>query len=256
MFESLFSVGALVALSVGAIFSFKIARVNLNLRNDVRNQSPDIHGDNNTVIFTQAMTGVRKEMAFSVKLSAFLMAITFHMFPPFYVNLLSSLVFILPLLSLVGVFYTIRANGFYRGWDVMYLLASIILSVIFYCSSKAIAHYSHLYPQLYSIFESVFGSGFRLISTSSTQQWSFLLIIVSSIACPALIVLGFYLAFSCTVARDGNDIFRYCVRSIGGGYLAYVFLSGVMFSASQGNVDNFVNVLLYPVFTLRDLFTF
>lgn len=255
MFESLFSIESLVALSVGAIFSFKIARVNLNLRNDVRNQSPDIHGDNNTVIFTQAMVGVRKEMAFSVKLCAVLMAITFHMFPLFYVSLLSSLVFILPLLSLIGVFYTIRANGFGRGWDAMYFLASIVLSVIFYCSSMAITHYIQLYPQLYSIFESIFGGGFWGVATASKQQWSLLLIIVSSVACPALIVLGFYLAFGCTVARDGNDVFRYCVRSIVGGYLAYIFLSGVMFSASQGNVDNFLNILLYPVFTLRDLFS-
>jgi hypothetical protein len=254
MLENLLNIESLIAISVGAIFSFKIAKINLNLRSDVRTQSPNINGDNNIVIYNQAMVSVRKEMAFSVKVFAFVMMITFHMFPLFYVNLLGSLAFLLPLFSVAGVIYTIRLHGFSRGWDVMYPLAMLIVGVLFYCSSKIMGNYIDLYPKLYSIYEYISGYRFMGLFDVPLQTHDFFFVVVSSIACPALIVLGFYLSFAYTVARDGNDIFRFCALMIAMGYMAYLFLSGVMFSDSQGNTNYFIQVLSYPFSTLTNLF--
>lgn len=121
MFENLLSIESILAISVGALFSFRVSKVSLSLKNNIRNQSPDIHGSNNVVIYNQAMVDVGKEMAFSVKVCAVAMMIMFHMFPAFFVNLLISLSFFLPVFSLIGVINAIRLNGSRRGWDILYM---------------------------------------------------------------------------------------------------------------------------------------
>jgi hypothetical protein len=67
MLESLLSIESLLAVSIGALFSFKISSVNVRLRSESRYQSPDVQGNNNIIIYNNAMEGVRKEMAGSVR---------------------------------------------------------------------------------------------------------------------------------------------------------------------------------------------
>lgn len=256
MFESLLSIESLVALSVGAIFSFKISRVNLQLQNNIREQSPDVRGDNNVIIYNQAMTGVQKEMAFSVKICAVVMMVLFHLFPAFFLNLLLSLSFLLPAFCAFGVINTIRLNGVRRGWDVLYLIASVALGVIFYCSVEMMVNYLPLYPQLISRYELLSGYGFSGIMNAPEEVYDFFFIVLSSVACPALIISGFYMTFAYTVARDGNHAFRYALTLLCCGYFAYIFLSGIMFSPHQTNTSYFMSVLTYPLVSLFSLFSF
>lgn len=255
MLENLISIESLVAISVAATFSFKIGRVNLNIKNNIRNQSPDIHGSNNLVIYNQAMAGIKKEMAFSVKVCAFLMIIMFHIFPIFFVNLLLSFSLLLPLFNVFGVINSIRLNGGSRGWDILYPMASIVMGVLFYCSVNMMVNYIDLYPQLTILYQHI--SEYRLMGMFDAPQLfhKFFLIILSSIAYPALIISGFYLTFAYTTTRNGNDAFKYSMFLLLIGYVAYLFLSGCMFSNSQGNVEYFVSVLTYPFVSLLSLFS-
>lgn len=256
MFESMFSLESLLAISVGALFSLRVNKVSINLKNSIRNQSPDIHGSNNVVIYNQAVNDVGKEMAFSVKLCAVAMMIILHMFPVFFVNLLMSLSFLLPTFSFIGVINAIRLNGMNRGWDILYILASVVMGVIFYCSAKIMEHDLSLYPQFIQLYHYL--SGYSLIGalTAQPEIGYFQHILLSSLVCPLLIVLGFYLSFGYTKARDGNNAFRYCVGLLAAGYMFYLLLSGSMFSSNPGNSDYFVQVLIYPFKTLFSIFSF
>lgn len=255
MFESVFSIESLLAISIGAIFSLRVSKVSLNLKSDVRNQSPDLYGNNNVVIYNQAMGDVGKEMAFSVKICAVLMMVVFHMFPLFFINLLMSLSFFLPVFSIVGVVNAIRLNGSSRGWDILYPMASALMGIVFYCSAKVMNQYLSLYPQLSQFFGYL--SEHRLMGViDAPRDFSyFMLILVSSLACPALIVLGFYLSFAYTKARDGNNAFRYSAILLAAGYMFYILLSGSLYSPDQGKGDYFLQVLTYPFNTLFSLFS-
>jgi hypothetical protein len=256
MFENLLSIESLLAISVGAVFSFRVSKVSLSLKSNIRNQSPDIHGSNNVVIYNQAMADVGKEMAFSVRLCAVAMMIMFHMFPVFFVNLLTSLSFFLPIFSLVGIVNSIRLNGSRRGWDILYFLTSVVMGVIFYCSAKIMLNYLSLYPQLTQLYGYLSEYGLVRALSANSLIYNFHLVIVSSLACPALIVSGFYLAFAYTKARDGNNAFRYSAGFLAAGYMLYILLSGSLFSQYQGRNDNFLQVLTYPFNTLISLFSF
>ncbi|CND69640.1 hypothetical protein [Yersinia pseudotuberculosis] len=255
MFENLLSIESLLAISVGALFSFRVSKVSLSLKNNIRNQSPDIHGSNNVVIYNQAMVDVGKEMAFSVKVCAVVMMIMFHMFPAFFVNLLISLSFFLPVFSLIGVINAIRLNGSRRGWDILYILASVVMGVIFYCSARIMFNYLSLYPQLTQLYDYLSEFGLVGALSAKPQIYYFQLVLTSSLACPALIVLGFYLAFAYTKARDGNNAFRYSAGFLASGYMSYILLSGSLFLPSQGRHDYFVQVFTYPFNTLISLFS-
>ena len=256
MFENFLSIESLIYISVGAIFSFKIGKLNLNLRNDIRNKSPDVRGDNNQIVYNEVMAPVRKEMAFSVKVCAVIMMITFHMYPQFFINLLFSLSFILPLLSLVGFLNSVSINGINRGWDILYPIASFVMGVFSFCSVVMMNNYASLYPELPSIYHSF--SGYNVIDwfRFPRQVYELVFIIWSSIACPALIILGFYLAFANTKARSGNDAFRFSVYILIGGYFSYLFLSGELFSPVQSTGENFLLLLTYPFRQLISIFTF
>jgi len=256
MIENLLSIESLLAVSVGAIFSIRVNKVSLSLKSNVRNQSPDIHGSNNVVIYNQAMVDVGKEMAFSVKVCSVGMMIFFHVFPSFFINLLLSLSFFLPVFSFIGVVNAIRLNGISRGWDILYLLASLVMGVIFYCTAGIMLNNLSVYPQLAQLYDYL--SQYRLIEVfSATPQIdNFLFVVMSSMACPALIVIGFYVAFAHTVARDGNNVFRYSTILLSLGYISYILLSGVFILLYQGRNYNFDLVLTYPFKTLMSLFSF
>lgn len=256
MFESVFSIESLLTISVGALFSFRVSKVSVGLKSNIRNQSPEIHGSNNVVIYNQAINDVGKEMAFSVKLCAVVMMVVFHMFPDFFINLLMSLSFFLTVFSIIGVANAIRLNGISRGWDILYPLASALMGVLFYCSAKIMLQYLSLYPQFSQLFDYL--SGQRLMGILDTPRDFnyFLLILVSSMACPALIVLGFYLSFAYTKERDGNNAFRYSTMILAAGYMLYILLSGSLYSPDQSQGDYFWQVLTYPFHTLFLLFSF
>lgn len=246
MFDSLLSVESIVALSIGAIFSFKIGKVNISIKNDFRNQSPDINGNNNLVIYNQAMGNVRKEIAFSIKIAIVVMMIVFHWFPTFFLNLLISFSFFLPIFSLVGIVNVIRLNGIYRGWDFLYFFASLIMGILFYCSAAMMTKYMSIYPELTAIYTHM--SEYRLMGLFDTPNYLhyFILVVMTSIACPALIIIGFYLTFAYTKARDGNEVFRYASTLLISGYVAYLFISGVFFSSDRQNHEQFLLILAYP----------
>ncbi|CFQ52511.1 Uncharacterised protein [Yersinia frederiksenii] len=246
MLDNLLNIESLLAVSVGAIFSFKISKINLNVRSEIRKQSPDIKGDNNVVIYNQAMTDVRKEMAFSVKLCTVAIVISFHIFPSFFVQLLLSLSFLLPLFCAFGVANTIRINGINRSSDLLYLMASTVMGVFCYCSSQMLAKHLALYPTLLQLFEHAFGYGLMAFFHAQYAVFSIAFIVISSIACASLIVLSFYLSFAYTTARNANDAFRYSIYILLSGYLAYLFSSGVFFSLEQSDLNYFKAVLFYP----------
>lgn len=244
MFENLISMESLLAISVGAIVSFRISKLNVDLRSDVRNQSPNINGNNNQVIYNKAMMPLRKEMAFSVKVCAFVMMLLFHLYPFFFIKLNYSLSFILPVLSLIGVANNFRMNGFSHFWDILYPLASFVMGGLLYCSAIVMLDHVNIYPQLASLFESLASYGFKEWMNSPHEIQSLSFIILSSVACPLLIVAGFYLAFAHTEARDGNKAFGFSVLMLVGGYVAYVFMSGFLFSPDQ-NVHS-TSLLSFP----------
>ncbi|MEN4874540.1 hypothetical protein [Kosakonia cowanii] len=244
MFESLISMESLLAISVGAIVSFRISKLNVDIRSDVRNQSPNINGNNNQVVYNEVMMPIRKEMAFSVKVCAFVMMVLFHMYPFFFIKLTHSLSFILPILSLIGVASNFRVNGFSQFWNVLYPIASFVMGGIFYCSAIVMLDHVTIYPQLTSLFDSLVSYGFKEWMGSPHEMQSFVLIIFSSVACPLLIVAGFYLAFAHTEARDGNKAFAFSFFMLISGYVAYVFLSGFLFSPDQ-NIHS-TSLLSFP----------
>ena len=256
MFENLLSVESILAVSVGALFSLRVSKINLSLKSNSRNQSPDIHGSNNVIIYNQAMANVGKEMAFSVKICAVAMMIIFHMFPGFFVNLLMSLSFFLPVFSLLGVVNSIRLNGSSRGWDVLYLLASVNMGVIFYCSAKIMLNYLSLYPQLTQLYSYLSEYGLVGALSAKPQIDYFQFVLMSSLACPILIVVGFYLSFAYTNERDGNNAFRYSAGSLILGYMLYLLLSGGLFSVYQGHNEYFMQIFTYPLKILISLFSF
>lgn len=251
MFESLFSIESLLAISVGAIVSFRISKLNVDLRSDVRNQSPNINGNNNQVVYNKVMMPIRKEMAFSVKVCAFVMMLLFHMYPIFFIKLTHSLSFILPILSLIGVANNFRVNGFSQFWDVLYPIASLVMGGLFYCSAIVMLDHVTIYPQLTSLFDSLASYSFKEWMNAPHEMQSFVLIIFSSVACPLLIVAGFYLAFAHTEARDGNKAFAFSFLMLVSGYVAYVFLSGFLFSPDQ-NIHS-TSLLIFP---FRYIFSF
>ena len=246
MFENLLSIESLLAISVGAIFSFKVGKLNLSLRNDIRNKSPNVQGDNNQIIYNEAMKPVRKDIAFSVKVCAFFMIILFHMYPTFFINLLFSLAFILPVLSLVGFINTVSLNGFNRGWDILYPISSFIMGVLFYCSAMMMTGYVSLYPKLPLLYKIL--SSYNIFDWNGVpnQAYDIVFILYSSFACPALLILGLYLSFAHTIARDGNDAFNFSVKMLAWGYIAYLFLSCNLFAVGKSTGDNFLFLLTYP----------
>jgi len=202
------------------------------------------------------MAGVKKEISFSVKVCAFLMMIVFHMFPLFFLKLLLSLSFILPALAIFGYFNTIRFNGYRRGWDILYPVASVAMGVIFYCALEKMVPYLSLYPQLISLYEFSVNDGIRDVFSTPPGWLEIAFIVLSSFVCPLLILSGFYLSYAYTIARDGNEAFRYSRRLLAFGYAAYLVLAGAIIQPEKNSFDDLISILFYPFVSLYSLFSF
>lgn len=246
MLENLINVESLLAVSVGAIFSFKINKANVYIKSERREQSPNINGDNNVVVYNNAMANVRKEISFSVKLCALAIFFFFNVFSLFFINLLSSLSFFLPLFCLFGVVNSIRLNGFSRAGDLLYLFAAVFMSCICYCSSQLLIRHVELYPNLLPLLSHVSDYGVKSLFNAGAQMSSILFIIVSSLACSVLIILSFYLNFAFTIYRNANDAFRYSISILTPGYMLYFLSSGVVFFQNNVGFEYLKAVLLYP----------
>lgn len=246
MFESLVNIESLIAVSVGAIFSFKISKANVNIRSERREQSQNVSGDNNVIVYNNNMLNVRKEMRFSVKACAFAIFLFFHMFSGFFIQLLSSLSIFLPLFCLFGVINNIRLYGFSRGGDFLYLLFAIPLGVVCYCAAQLISQHADLYPRLFQLFSDVSSYGIKSVFYANTQIISIAFIILSSIACSGLILLHFYLSFAFVIYRNANDAFRYSLSILVFGYALYFLSSGAVFSPFASDLEYFKAVLVYP----------
>lgn len=259
MLSNLINIESFIALSVGAIFSYKVNKINFSFKKNIRINSPDINGGNNVIIYNEAMQKVNSEMAFLVKVCAVVMLVFFHFFPLFFSHVLSALSISLPLLCLLGVVNSIRSHGMSRYGDSLYFLASCVMGVLCYCGAKAIEANSEVYPQLSLLIDSVSAAfsryGFMgVLGLNQTIRY-LVFILFSSFACPALILSSFYLAFAYVMERNANDAFRYSCYVLAVGYVSYVFLTGALFS-SGGDLSFLLKVLTYPLSTIASLFSF
>lgn len=259
MFESLLSIGSLLAVSFGALFSFKIGRVNVNVNRSERNNSPDVYGNHNLIIYNEAIKVVQKEMAFSAKLCIVAMLILFHKYPFFFIDFLSSLIIWLPLFCASGVVLSIKIHGIKRLGDVMYIVASIVMGVFCYCSSRLLSLHTDIYPEITSfsrnIVESIGYYGlFYGVAHASNEVDLMLNVISSSAACAALISLSGALCFSYITERDANNVFSRSVGILFAGYIAYIFSSGVLFPPVYHGLSYFIDVLMYPFSVIYSYF--
>lgn len=256
MLESLISIESLLAVSVGAVFSFKIAKVNISVKTKVRNQSPDIAGNGNIVIYNNEAKGVKDDITFAVKLCVIAIFLFFHSFPEFFLKLLFSFSLLLPFFCLAGVVNVIRVNGIRRGWDGMYFLASIIWGVVGYCAVQLMSRDVTLYPNLSFLFDSLLREGVYGFFNGSNTVFLLAQIAISSLACAGLIVGGFYLAFGFVTARDGNGVFSFSAQMLIFGYALYFISVNVFFNQSQRGFEHIWAVAAYPFNLARYLFAY
>ncbi|WP_323080922.1 hypothetical protein [Klebsiella variicola] len=261
MFESLLSIGSLLAVSFGALFSFKIGMVNIHANRSKRNNSPDVYGNHNVIIYNEAIKTVQKEMAFSVKLCIFAMLIFFHKYPSFFIGFLSSLIIWLPLFCASGVVLSIKTHGIKRLGDVMYIISSVVMGVFCYCSSRLLSLHVDIYPEVTGFFRNIAESIgyyglFYGVAHASNEIGLMFNVIYASAACAALISLGGALCFSYITERDANKAFSRSIGILFAGYIAYVFSSGVLFSSAYHSLSYFIDVLMYPFSIIYSYFSF
>jgi hypothetical protein len=195
-------------------------------------------------------------MAFSVKVCAVAIFSLFHVFPSFFISLISSFSLLLPAFCAFGVFNSIRLNGVGRGGDLLYLIASVLFGVISYCSSQYMSNHVGLYPELWQLLDYVTNFGGVEFFKLGPQISSIVYIVFSSVAYSVLIITGFYLNFAYVRARNANDAFRYSMSFLLLGYACYAVLSGALFSQGRLDLTYVKAVLLYPLHTLISIITF
>ncbi|MGI3448226.1 hypothetical protein ACRQQF_02650 [Citrobacter arsenatis] len=127
MFENLFSLGSLFAITVSLALTVKSLKIN-SIKN-VKVNSPNIVGDNNQVVINQS---VMKEVADFRQLSnivIILLLIVFPFFPNFFMKFLPTFSFCAVMICITGVFKNIQQKINYAAYGLIYIPTTALIGV-------------------------------------------------------------------------------------------------------------------------------
>jgi len=245
LFENFFSIGSLVAVTFSVALTIKYLKV--NFKQEVRNQSHNINGNNNTINFLEVdRKNKRSFQTLSIIISLFLIAFL-PCFPSFFIGFMKSFSWLPLVICCVGVFVKIYMRGLKRISDMFYIIPSLVVGVLMYHAVFLATHGDYIHLNIYSRFFDYLAQsyvsvsyliGLNMLLREVAAYFGFIMLFLSSI----------YLSFSFITERDFDSaikhIFYWVLVAFVGNFLA----AGMLIEYMNGGFSYIVyayKLLLY-----------
>lgn len=150
MFDNLFSLGSIFAITVSVMLTIKSLKVN-NIKNK-RINSPDIIGDNNQVIIN---TSAIKELSDFKQLSNIIiisLMVVFPLFPNFFMTFIPTFSFCAVMICIIGVFKNIQQKGHNAAYGLVYIPIAALMRVLSISAIYSAISGRYVFTDFYSRF--------------------------------------------------------------------------------------------------------
>ncbi|EJQ5984504.1 hypothetical protein [Escherichia coli] len=148
MFDSLFSLGSIIAITVSLTLTIKSLRVN-SIKN-TRINSPDIIGNNNQVVINSLAI---KEVSDFKQLSNIIiiaLLVAFPLFPRFFMTFLPTFSFCAVIICSVGVFKNIQQKGHNAVYGLVYIPTTALMVVFVISAIYSAIYGKYMFTDFYS----------------------------------------------------------------------------------------------------------
>jgi len=251
MFETFFSLGSLLAITVSLTLTVKSFKIN-SIKNSNVN-SPDITGNNNQVIINQLVTKETSDFKQLSNLIVIVLLILFPIFPSFFIKFLSTFSFCAVMICIVGVFKNIQQKGCYAVYGLVYIPITALIGVL----SISAIYSSHYGGYIFTEFYPRFFHKVKLFSISSDYLTSMENLFLEGTAYIGLATLFASLIHACfgfLRNRNFDETVKFSKCWVPLSIVGHFLASGGLIALSYGNtqyiISMYENILinLSPVF--------
>lgn len=245
LFENFFSLGSLIAISFSLALTINYLKINFKL--EVRNQSHNINGNNNTInIYELDKRNNKNFQTLSVIISVMLLVL-FPFYPSFFLSLMKSFSWLPLVICLTGVFVQIYMRGSKRIYDIVYVIPALIVGVLMYHALYLATHgnYIHLdiYPRLFNYLSNPYFSfgyldGLNDLLREVSAYLGFVILFLSAI----------YISFAFIIERNFDSINKYILYWVATAFFGNFLAAGILIEYMSGGfiyIEYAYKLLLY-----------
>lgn len=245
LFENFFSLDSLIALTFSAALTIKYLKI--NFKTEIRNQSHNINGNNNTInIYEMDKINKKNFKTLSIMIAAFLLVI-FPVYPSLFIGIMKSFSWLPLVICFLGVSFQIYMRGMRRLYDLVYLIPSLIVGVLMYHAVYLAYHEGYIHTGIYSrVFNYLsepyvniaYLEGLNMLLVELAAYLGFIFLFLSAI----------YISFSFIVERDFDSANKYISHWTITAFICNFLASGMMFEYVHGGfsyIEYAYKLLLY-----------
>lgn len=242
MLENIFNFESIVSIALGSLVSFKALKV----KSVINNQSPTINGDWNSVTYNNYMEKTQKNFKYFWNV---LFVIVFLLLPVFgsrFGVALYSFSFLSVVFCLVGVVMTIRNYGGERALDLLYIVLTLLISVLAYCTVVNMASFWDDYQGYYGRLFSAIAS-FRPSLPYIEYVTGLLYMFIITFGFVMVFVSLMYSTFAYIKERDFDEVIKFSCYHFGVAFIGYVLASNTLWALKNNDLQYVSYVLHAPV---------
>ncbi|NRN15549.1 MULTISPECIES: hypothetical protein [Serratia] len=242
MLENIFNFESIVSIALGSLVSFKALKV----KSVINNQSPTINGDGNSVTYNNYMEKTQKNFKYFWNV---LFVIVFLLLPVFgsrFGVALYSFSFLSVVFCLVGVVMTIHNYGGGRALDALYIVPTLLISILAYYTVVNMASFWDSYQGYYGRLFSAIAA--LTPSLSYVEHLTGLLyIFIVSFGFVMVFVSLMYSTFAYIKERDFDEVVTFSSYHFIVALIGYLLASNTLLALGNGNYSYVLYVLSAPV---------
>lgn len=246
VFENIISIGSLIAITLSVTLTIKFLKI--NIKNDIRKNSPDINGNNNIVNIIEADKKNNSDFKLLANVIGFALLILLPLYPYFFLSFMQAFSWLPIFIILAGVAMQVYFRGWSRSPDLLYLFPAFIVGTLTYHSIYLAAKGKYLEEDIYSrLIEAI--TNFHISESYLTYISGFSLEFFAYAGFIMLFLSAIYISFSFLKKRGFDETIKYLLFWLVVGLLGDFFASGCLLKSGSVNFD-------YLIYSYQLLFYF
>ncbi|QQA74549.1 hypothetical protein [Pectobacterium parmentieri] len=238
MFENLFSLGSLFAITVSLTLTVKSLRIN-SIKN-IKINSPDVVGNNNQVIINPAITKKVADFKQLSNIIIILLLIAFPFFPGFFMNFILTFSFCAVMICIFGVFKNIRQKGDNAAYGLVYIPLTAFIGVFSISAIYSAFSGEYMFTDFYSRIINKVG----LLNTSPEYLNSLIVLVLEGTAYAGMSILFaslIHVCFGFLKNRNFDETVNFIKYWIPLSVVGHFLASGYFIAFYYGNFQYVIN---------------
>ncbi|EOI3546087.1 hypothetical protein ACMSZT_000852 [Cronobacter dublinensis] len=246
MFENIISIGSIIAVTLSVTLTIKFLKI--NIKNNIRENSHDINGNNNIVNIIEADKRNNSDFKLLANVIGFVLLIFLPLYPYFFLSFMQAFSWLPIFIILVGV----ATQVYFRGWsrlpDLLYVFPAFIVGTLTYHSIYLVDKGKYLEGDIYSrLIDAIIS--FNISESYALYITGLLFEFFAYAGFIMLFLSAIYISFSFLKKRGFDETIKHLLFWLATGLLGDFLASGCMLNFGSINFN-------YLIYSYQLLFYF